>query len=236
MGNGLEHLAAWRGRDPLTIWEAASLIAGVRPSKPFITEGAPVPMLIVVGQSKPSITEKTPAVERTEVELQVFDWYQRIKLDAASGKLTFAPKLERYYVFRVEKHYVDYLRSKVAVEDLCTWLQSIGHRPAFFFPESTDKGSTEPQPERGHANESDELRWAFLASSKWWKDADRDDKTTHHTNKTVSDWLREKNPNCRIPDDYIDARRYPLLAAREVMRQVVDDLLGRSTFAPGALA
>ena len=41
---------------------------------------------------------------------------------------------------------------------------------------------------------------------------------------------------CRIPDDYIDARRYPLLAAREVMRQVVDDLLGRSTFAPGALA
>jgi len=40
----------------------------------------------------------------------------------------------------------------------------------------------------------------------------------------------------RIPDDYIDARRYPLLAAREVMRQVVDDLLGRSTFAPGALA
>ena len=42
--------------------------------------------------------------------------------------------------------------------------------------------------------------------------------------------------SCRIPDDYIDARRYPLLAAREVMRQVVDDLLGRSTFAPGALA
>lgn len=45
-----------------------------------------------------------------------------------------------------------------------------------------------------------------------------------------------QTPNCRIPDDYIDARRYPLLAAREVMRQVVDDLLGRSTFAPGALA
>ena len=41
---------------------------------------------------------------------------------------------------------------------------------------------------------------------------------------------------CRIPDDCIDPRRYPLLAAREAMRQLVDDLLGRSILAPGALS
>ena len=42
-------------------------------------------------------------------------------------------------------------------------------------------------------------------------------------------------PTCRIPDDCIDPRRYPLLAARETMRQLVDDLLGRSILAPGVL-
>lgn len=40
---------------------------------------------------------------------------------------------------------------------------------------------------------------------------------------------------CRIPDDCIDPRRYPLLAAREAMRQLVDDLLGRSILVPGVL-
>ena len=41
---------------------------------------------------------------------------------------------------------------------------------------------------------------------------------------------------CRIPDDCIDPRRYPLLAAREAMRQLVDDLLGRSMLASGGLS
>jgi hypothetical protein len=41
---------------------------------------------------------------------------------------------------------------------------------------------------------------------------------------------------CRIPDDCIDPRRYPLLAARKAMRQLVDDLLGRSILAPGAFS
>ena len=41
---------------------------------------------------------------------------------------------------------------------------------------------------------------------------------------------------CRIPDDCIDPRRYPLLAAREAMRQLVDDLLGRSILASGVLS
>lgn len=43
-------------------------------------------------------------------------------------------------------------------------------------------------------------------------------------------------PSCRVPDDCIEPRRYPLLAAREAMRQLVDDLLGRSILAPGALS
>jgi hypothetical protein len=46
--------------------------------------------------------------------------------------------------------------------------------------------------------------------------------------------LRRLLPKCRIPDDCIDPRRYPLLAAREAMRQLVDDLLGRSILASGA--
>lgn len=193
MGNGLEHLAAWRGRDPLTIWQAASLIVGIRPSEPPFTGGTPVPTLTVVGASKPFMTKKTPAVERTEVELQVIDWYERIKLDAAAGNLKFDPVCEPYYVLRVLKYYVHYSRSKVAVEDLRTWLEAIGHRPAFFFPESADKGSTESPPERGHANESDELRLAILASSKWWKNVDRDDKTTHPKKPHVAEWLRESH-------------------------------------------
>lgn len=193
MGTGLEHLAAWRGRDPLTLWQAASLIVGIRPSEPPFTEGPFVPTLTVVGSPKPYMTKKTPAVERTEVELEVIDWYQRIKLDAASGKLKFDLVGEPYYVLRVLKYYVHYSRSKVAVEDLRTWLEAIGQRPAFFFPESADKGSTESPPERGHVNESDELRWAIRASSKWWKLVDRDDKTTHPDNDTVANWLRENH-------------------------------------------
>lgn len=41
---------------------------------------------------------------------------------------------------------------------------------------------------------------------------------------------------CRIPDEYIDSRKYSLLAAREAMRQLVDDLPGRSPLAPGAFS
>lgn len=42
--------------------------------------------------------------------------------------------------------------------------------------------------------------------------------------------------NYRIPDDCKDPRGYPLLTAREAMRQLVDDLLGRSILVTGALS
>jgi hypothetical protein len=48
--------------------------------------------------------------------------------------------------------------------------------------------------------------------------------------------LFRSSSSCRIPDDCIDPRRYPLLAAREAMRQLVDDLLGRSIRVPGAFS
>lgn len=136
MGNDLEHLAAWRGRDPLTIPQAASLIVGVRPSAPFMTE-------------------KRTATERTGVELQVFDWYERIVLDAKSGQLRFDLKtgpagkpttlinerngtIVHVYSEGGARHVPKYELSTVFVKDLCTWLESIGHRPAFFFPEPVE--------------------------------------------------------------------------------------------------
>jgi len=35
---------------------------------------------------------------------------------------------------------------------------------------------------------------------------------------------RAKAPSCRIPDDCIDSKRYPLFIAREAMRALVYDL------------
>ena len=54
----------------------------------------------------------------------------------------------------------------------------------------------------------------------------------HPTGK-VPRWA---STTCRIPDDCMAPRRYPLLAARKAMRHLVDDLLGRSILAPGALS
>lgn len=53
--------------------------------------------------------------------------------------------------------------------------------------------------------------------------------------KVLSPFSLECLSKCRIPDDCIDPRRYPLLVARETMRQLVDDLLGRSILVPGVL-
>jgi len=41
---------------------------------------------------------------------------------------------------------------------------------------------------------------------------------------------------CRIPDDCIDPKRYPLFMAKEVMRQLIDNLGTHSTDQPGALS
>ena len=41
---------------------------------------------------------------------------------------------------------------------------------------------------------------------------------------------------CRIPDDCIDSKRYPLFMAREVMRQLIDNLCVTSAVHPGALS
>jgi hypothetical protein len=38
---------------------------------------------------------------------------------------------------------------------------------------------------------------------------------------------------CRIPDDCIDSKRYPLFMAREVMRQLIDNLCVTSAVHPG---
>jgi hypothetical protein len=46
---------------------------------------------------------------------------------------------------------------------------------------------------------------------------------------------REDISKCRIPDDCIDSKRYPLFMAREVMRQLIDNLCVTSAVQPGAL-
>jgi hypothetical protein len=42
--------------------------------------------------------------------------------------------------------------------------------------------------------------------------------------------------SCRIPDDCIDSKRYPLFMVREVMRQLIDNLCITSAVHPGALS
>jgi hypothetical protein len=42
--------------------------------------------------------------------------------------------------------------------------------------------------------------------------------------------------SCRIPDDCIDSKRYPLFMAREVMRQLIDNLCVTSAVHQGALS
>ena len=37
------------------------------------------------------------------------------------------------------------------------------------------------------------------------------------------------NPNCRIPDDWIDSRRYALFVARDVMRALINHLRAQSS-------
>lgn len=140
MGDGLEHLAAWRGRNPLTIRHAGSLIAGVDPHYQFPVLG-----------------------KRTEAERKRFavvtGWQERL-WSAAQGK-SEDPPLAATINNKVTKHTVggspfasewmnptparevtektpEPALSTVRVEDLCAWLESIGHRPAFFFPEPVE--------------------------------------------------------------------------------------------------
>jgi hypothetical protein len=40
----------------------------------------------------------------------------------------------------------------------------------------------------------------------------------------------------RIPDDCIDSKRYPLFMAREVIRQLIDNLCVTTAVQPGALS
>lgn len=42
--------------------------------------------------------------------------------------------------------------------------------------------------------------------------------------------------SCRIPDDCIDSKRYPLFMAKEVMRQLIDNLCVTTAVHPGALS
>jgi hypothetical protein len=42
--------------------------------------------------------------------------------------------------------------------------------------------------------------------------------------------------SCRIPDHCIDSKRYPLFMAREVMRQLIDNLCVTTAVQPGALS
>ncbi len=140
MNDGLEHLAAWRGRNPLTIRRAGSLIAGVDPHYQFPVWG-----------------------KRTEAERErlavVTGWQERL-WSAAQGQ-SEDPPLAATINNKITEHKASsdpYVRefskqtsarawtektpdpalSTVRVEDLCAWLESIGHRPAFFFPEPVE--------------------------------------------------------------------------------------------------
>jgi hypothetical protein len=42
--------------------------------------------------------------------------------------------------------------------------------------------------------------------------------------------------SCRIPDDCIDSKRYPLFMAKEVMRKLIDNLCVTPAVNPGALS
>ncbi len=193
MGNGLEHLAAWRGRSTLTIWEAASLITGLDPDYPWPhTSKMDKDDKALFAPIKSWRNRLWKAAQGQGEVPQLVATIKNRPIPHTVGGSPFVTNFMNYEPPRTAATpHPDPTLSTVRVEDLCTWLEAIGQRPAFFFPESTDKGSTEPPPERGHANESDELRWAILASSRWWKPVDRDDKTTHPKKTEVAKWLTE---------------------------------------------
>lgn len=190
MSDGLEHLAAWRGRNPLTIRHAGSLIAGVDPNYQF------------------PLSSKMTDAERERFAV-VTGWRERL-WSAAQGQ-SEGPPLAATIINKVTEHkgsgqwmreYSEAKRpwtektpdpalSTVRVEDLCAWLESIGHRPAFFFPGEQGRALDGPAM-RGHENESDLLRVLIRASANFWKPADRQEKDTHPANKDVAKWL-ERN-------------------------------------------
>lgn len=42
--------------------------------------------------------------------------------------------------------------------------------------------------------------------------------------KAKNDFIHKGNPSCRIPDDYIDSKRYPLFMARAVPKELIESL------------
>ena len=52
---------------------------------------------------------------------------------------------------------------------------------------------------------------------------------TLHCTKKLMDRIK---PTCRIPDDCIDEKRYPLFMARAVMRELIESLQSRPGESP----
>lgn len=142
MTNATDHLAAYRSKQTLSIHEAACLIENTSPNMRF--------------------ARRDPPVEERHLVAKIEDWKRALREAAQAGNPLLGIAIQYDSVFvpnRRDSWFVTnfateqrptgtykkseaWARTTVERPNLIAWLDSIGHRPAFFFPPETDKPLT----------------------------------------------------------------------------------------------
>lgn len=151
-------LSPWLGQDSLSIFQAAWLWAGIPPTLPTTPENE----------------------TRYRVELAAArGWYAKLKELAEAGELTYEKPVPtrqgactsravtymdgRYKPAKYQQ-VEDWPAARVALADLLAYAESIGQRPAFFFPDAegaeTKKNALEQRSTPGSKTNNPPKEWA----------------------------------------------------------------------------
>jgi hypothetical protein len=168
-------LSPWRGKDPLSIFQAAWLWAGIPPTLPALQENE----------------------ARYGRELAAArGWLARLEDAAKAGELPYEkPVCQKKVVtsgrFQPKTHHWenDWPAALVARADLRAFAESIGQRPAFLFPDAVDILAPRCLEEGPHF--SGELAAALLA---WQYASNLADGSKKKPRALIVEWLKTNRP------------------------------------------
>jgi hypothetical protein len=198
----------WRLSDPLTVQQAAALIAGFDPNAVrFDSNGA------AWLESETGLTDsdgigwvqtafaalvnainagKLPATMRRNARMQGWDEWPKVgeavrPLDVDDGSIG-----EGYEPAVIYCEAPDWGRTTVAVSDLVTWLEAAGFRTGFFFPTATDAPDYLDPKNPRYAPK-------LAAAVRAWQSVT--DAGGKHPKQALAKWLREHAAEFGMTDD-----------------------------------
>ncbi len=176
-------LSPWRGKDPLTISEAACLWYGLKPgmTKALIKI---YPVAWADAMSRAENMAKEAKAGRLPIVGRVRTYQQTIRRAVRSKYLGGGEDQQP-----AGQENEDWGAAPVALADLRAYAESIGERPAFFFPEAVDILAPRCLEEGPHF--SGELAAALLA---WQYASNLADGSKKKPRALIVEWLKTNRP------------------------------------------